>query len=177
MEQIAALKVYVGYVKDGYAIASKGLKTISDIKKDDFHLHDGYFNSLKAVNPKVKGYTKVAGIVNLQLKIVKQTKECGLSIKELRQLSPSEIEQCELVFNNLLKDGLKNIDELMLLVTSGKIGMKDDERLKRIDALYLDMQSKYGFCSSYTEEMTLLTVQRMWEQYEINLSKKVNGLP
>ena len=177
LQQIAALQVYLGYVKEGYSIARKGLNTINDIKDGDFHLHDGYFNSLGAVNPKIKSYAKVAGIIALQVKIARQVRECMSAVRELNQFTPAEIDRCVLMFNNLLSDCLENSDELMLLVTSGKIEMRDDERLKRIDALYLDMQSKYGFCSSYAEEMTLLTVQRMREQYEVNLSKKLNGLP
>jgi hypothetical protein len=176
LEQIAALQVYFGYVKDGYSIARKGLNTINDIKNGEFNLHDGYFISLKAINPKIKSYAKVADIISYQIKIVKQTKECMIAIRELDQFTLSEIEHCAVVFNNLLSDCLKNIDELVLLVTAGKVEMKDDERLTRIDVLYVDMQNKYGFCSSYSEEMTLLTVQRMREQYEINLSKKLNGL-
>ncbi len=176
LEQIAALRVYLGYAKQGYSIAKKGLGTINDIKHGDFHLHDGYFNSLKAVNPEIKNYAKVADIIALQLKIVKQSRQCMIAVRELGQFTPAEMDQCALVFSNLLTDCVKNIDELMLLITSGKIEMKDDERLKRINALYSDMQDKYGFCSSYTEEMTLLTVQRMREQYEVNLSRKLNGL-
>lgn len=177
LQQIAALQVYLGYVKEGYSIARKGLNTINDIKNGDFHLHDDYFRSLGAVNPKIKSYAKVAGIIALQVKIARRARECMRAIRELNQFTPAETAHCEMVFNNLLNDCLENSDELTLLVTSGKIEMKDDERLKRIDALYADMQNKYGFCSSFAEEMTLLTVQRMREQYEVNLSKKINGLP
>ena len=39
VEQIAALQVYLGYVKKGYDIASKGIHTISDIKNGEFNLY------------------------------------------------------------------------------------------------------------------------------------------
>lgn len=176
LEQIAALQVYIGYAQQGYTISKKGLNTINDIKRGDFSLHDGYFNSLKSVNPKIKGYARVADIIAFQLRIIKQSRQCMIAVRELNQFTTAEMEQCVLVFSNLLADCVKNIDQLMLLITSGKTEMKDDERLKRIDGLYTDMQNKYGFCSSYAEEMTLLTVQRMREQHEINLSRKLNGV-
>jgi hypothetical protein len=54
--------------------------------------------------------------------------------------------------------------------------MKDDERLKRIDRIYADMQDRYSFCSSFSEEMGLLAVQRMGDQIEIKHSKLINSL-
>ena len=47
LEQIAALNVYLGYVKEGYSIARDGLRIINDIKQGDFKLHDDKFQSLQ----------------------------------------------------------------------------------------------------------------------------------
>jgi hypothetical protein len=176
LEQIAALQVYLGYVKQGYTIANKGLTTIRNIKNGDFGLHHYFFESLKSVNPRVKSYAKVADIIAYQLRIMKETKQTLQIIKELRQFTHAEIEHCSMVFNNLLTDCLKNIEELILLITADQFEMKDDERIKRIDVLYADMQNKYAFSASFSEEMGLLSVQRMREQHEVNLSKKLNGL-
>jgi hypothetical protein len=63
-----------------------------------------------------------------------------------------------------------------MVITSNQLEMKDDERLKRVDKLYFDMQDKYSFCSSFSEEMGLLSVQRLGEQIEIHRSKLMNGL-
>jgi hypothetical protein len=65
---------------------------------------------------------------------------------------------------------------LYLIITSGELQMKDDERIKRIDKLYADMQDKYSFCESFSEECSVLAMQRLSEQAEINLGKKLNGL-
>src|SRR5690606_38045577 len=49
VKQIAALKVYLEYLKKGYEIVDKGLTTIGEIKNGTFSLDKDYFNSLKAV--------------------------------------------------------------------------------------------------------------------------------
>lgn len=175
LEQIAALQVYLGYVKKGYDIANKGLSAIRNIKNGDFNLHRDFFGSLKAVNPRVKNYVKVAAIIALQLRIMKETKETLQGVKQLDQFTTGEIEYCSMIIGNLLEDCLKNIDELMILVTDDQLEMKDDERIKRIDVLYADMQNKYAFNALFSEEMALLSVQRMRELHEVNLSKKLNG--
>lgn len=176
VEQIAAFKVYISYAKQGYTIANKGLTTIRTIKQGDFHIHRDFISSFSQVNPAVKGYAKAADIISYQLRIIATVKECLRGVKEANQFIPGELEYCSMVMDNLLTASLENIDELLLLVTAGKLSMKDDERLQRIDVLYTDMQDKYSFISSFSEGMALLTVQRMREIKEVNISKTLNGL-
>src|ERR1700754_3337498 len=70
IEQIAKYEVYLADLKKGYDIVNKGLTLISDIKHGDFDLHKDYFNSLKSVNPQIKGEAKVATILAMQAEIL-----------------------------------------------------------------------------------------------------------
>ncbi len=176
IEQIAALQVYISYAQQGYSIANKGLTTVRNIKSGDFNLHRDFISSFKKVNPKIKAYAKVADIIALQLRIISAIKECLKGVKEARQFSIAEIDHCSMVFQNVLNASLENLEQLLEIISDGQLQMKDDERLKRIDALYADMQDKYAFSSSYSEEMAVLTVQRMHQRADIELSKKLNGL-
>lgn len=176
MQQIAALQVYIGYVKKGYDVANKGLTTIRNIKNGDLNLHRDFFGSLKQVNPKIKRYAKVADIIAYQLRIVKKANKTLQDIRETDQFTSGELDYCKTVVDNLLEECLKNIDELFLIITSGELEMKDDERIKRIDVLYAEMQNKWAFLSFFSEETGLLSVQRFGEKLEINRSKILNGL-
>lgn len=176
MQQIAALQVYIGYVKKGYDVTNNGLTTIRNIKNGDLNLHRDFFGSLKQVNPRIKKFAKVADIIAYQLRIMKETNKTLQGIRETGQFTTGELDYCKTVFDNLLEECLKSIDELFLVMTSGELEMKDDERIKRINALYADMQNKYAFSSSFSEGMGLLSVQRLGEQIEINRSKILNGL-
>ncbi len=176
LQQIAALQVYLNYAKQGYEIADKGINTVRKIKNGDFNLHRDFFGSLKMVNPAIKRYAKVADIIAYQTRIIKQVRQTILNVQETKQFTPEEFKYCKDVFDFLLAECLKTIDELIAVTTSGEFQMKDDERLKRIDTLYTEIQSKYAFCSSFSEEIGLLAVQRFGEQMEINRSKMINGL-
>src|SRR5438046_646086 len=87
LEQILALKTYIGYAEKGYSIASKGLNTIKDIKDGDFNLHDNFFNSLSAVNPQVKKYSKVAAIIAMQISIGKVVHNTVRDCRKGKQLT------------------------------------------------------------------------------------------
>lgn len=176
LQQIAALQVYISYAKKGYNIVSGGLNTIRDIKKGDLKIHNTFFNSLKAVNPKIARYQKVADIISYQLRIIKQAKQTIAYIRDSNQFTPDEIEYNKKVFDFLLQESIESINELVSIIIPGELEMRDNERLVRIDKLYTDMQDKYTFCSVMSEDMALLAAQRMGEDVEIKKSKLINGI-
>lgn len=176
LKQIAANMVYIEYAQKGYGIARKELNTIQNLKKGDFHLHREFINSLGSVNPKVKSYARVADIIAYQLRIVKIISTTMRNLKESHQFTSGELDYSKMVFERLLEESLKNLDELFLIITSGELEMRDDERIKRIDQIHLEMQDKYGFCQSFSDECSVLAMQRLRDQAEIQLNKKLNGL-
>lgn len=176
MQQIAALQMYISYAQKGYKIVSGGLNTIRDIKKGELNIHSTFFNSLKAVNPKIARYQKAADIISYQLRIIKQIKETIAYIRETKQFTPEEIEYNRKVFDFLLAECIESVNELLSIITPGELEMKDNERLIRIDKLYADMQDKYTFCTVMSEDMAMLAAQRMDEYWEIQKSKLINGL-
>src|SRR5688572_5776828 len=60
VQQIAALKVYLKYLKEGYTVVKKGMQIVGDIKEGNFNSHKDYFNSLREVNVLVSGSGKVS---------------------------------------------------------------------------------------------------------------------
>ena len=176
LQQIAALQVYISYAKKGYNIVSSGLHTIRDIKKGELNIHTAFFNSLKAVNPKIARYQKVADIISYQLRIIKQVKESLAYIRESKQFTIQEIEYNRKVFDFLLQECIESINELLSVITPGQLEMKDNERMVRIDKLYADLQDKYTFCNVMSEDMALLAFQRKGEYRDIEKSNLINGI-
>lgn len=175
-QQIAALKIYLGYAKKGYTIVTNGVNTIRNIKNGDFNLHRDFFNHLKNVSPAISRYAKVADIISYQAKIIKQVRFTTQQARETKQFTEAELDYCKQVFDTLLDECIKTVEHLILITTSGELEMKDDERLKRIEMLYADVQDKYSFACSFAEDMGLLAVQRLGEQLEIKRSKLINGI-
>ncbi len=176
LQQIAALKIYLGYAEKGYEIASKGINAVRNIKKGDFNLHRDFFVSLKEVNPKISNLAEVADIIAYQLRIVKQCKKPLQSILQSKQFTPVEINHIKKVIDRLLDECSKSIDELVMVTTDGEVQMTDDERLNRINGIYTGMQDKYSFSCLFAEEVALLSAQRSAECFQINHSKLLNGL-
>jgi hypothetical protein len=176
LQQIAALQIYISYLQKGYSIAKNGLTEISDFKNGEFNLHSDYFSSLKNVNPKIKNYARVADIISFQIKIVHTYHQAYQHAQESSAFNTDEIAYLFRVFGRLLDDCTAIIDELITLTTSGKLEMKDDERLQRIDALYKDMQNKYTFTKTFSNEVIELAAERLKEKNDVQTSRLINGI-
>lgn len=176
LQQIAALKVYIDAAQKGYSIARKGLNTIGDLKRGEFHLHIDYFNSLKKVNPKIKKYGRVAEVIALQWKIIKSYNR---SFEELDQgdlFHGSELAYIKRVFNRLIDNCNDTLDELITVTTDRQLEMKDDERMERIDRLYYTMMDHYSFCQSFNKQVKLLYLLRVKENNEVQKGRVLYGI-
>lgn len=163
LQQIAALQAYIGYARQGYDIAQEGLGAISDFKNGEFNLHSLYFGSLKAINPAVKQYPRVGDIIDLQNAIAQATDQSRAAVAKGQVFSPSELSFINAVYGNLQKDCGQTITDLENVTTPGKLEMKDDERLKRIDKLFADSQGQYRFIKSYAASLNIMAIQKRSE--------------
>lgn len=175
-QQIAAFEVYAGYLKKGYEIVDKGWNTINDIKHGDFDLHNNYFNSLKQVNSSIGDYDKVAGITNLQVQILQVDDATRKFVQDNDNIQATEKEYINKVFVNLLNKCIENLDELKTLTSNDSLSMKNDERLARIDNLYIDMQDKYAFAKDFKSSVQTLALLRAKGSNDINTSKLLYGI-
>lgn len=176
IQQIAALKVYLDYVQKGYTIAQKGLTTIGHIKRGDVDLHRDFFSSLKGVNPKINSFARVADIVDLQLKVVRVYKDVRQQVNGDNLFGGKEMDYILKVFENVLDDCSGIVMHLTAVVTANSLEMKDDERLKRIDALYTNMQDAYTFSEGFGTEIKLLCFQRKKEAADVQLGRALHDL-
>lgn len=176
VQQIAALQVYIGYVKKGYSITKKGLALISDFKKGELNLHTDYFNSLQSVNPGIKNYAKVAGIIAYQVKIVQIYNRAYRCLQESNAFSSDELNYIYGVYGRLLEDCSNTTDELITVTTNNQLEMSDAERINRVVGLYDAMQDKYSFIQSFSNEAILLANSRIKENNDIQTSRTINGI-
>lgn len=160
IQQIVALQVYLDYLKKGYNITRDGLNLLSDIKNEEFNLHKDYFNSLQTVTPKILKYSKVAGILSMQITMMKQYHEAWQLVKSSGQFTTAECNYIKTVYDNLMENAGKDLDELHLVTANEEMEMKDDERIRQIDNIYKGMQDKYSFLESFSQRVLQLAVSR-----------------
>jgi len=175
-QQIAAFEVYAGYLKKGYEIVDEGWNAVNDIKHGDFDLHNNYFNSLKQVNSSIGDYDKIDGITNLQMQILQVDDGIKKFTQDNENILADEKDYINKVMANLLSNCADNLDELKKLTTNDSLLMRDDQRLKRIDNLYIDMEDKYAFAKYFQSSVQTLALSRAKGINDINASKLLYGI-
>lgn len=176
VNQIAALEVYTNTIEKGYSIAHEGLTVIGNIKKGDFSLHSEYFSSLNRVNPQIKAYWKIADIIQTEVNIMKCCSRQNKMLHSSGAFTSGEVIYCSSVFTNLL-DGCNDIiDQLIAITTNGRLQLKDDERIERIDELHAQIKDRDKFMRSFGSEILLLAIQRTRDQNDVKASKSLLGI-
>lgn len=176
VQQIAALGLYIGYVEKGYQIAQQGLSTVSDFTKGEFDLQGDYFSSLKTVNPVIKQNEKISVFVALLVKITKTYQSTYQLLSNSNTFSKDELGYIQSVFKNLLNDCDKSVDELITVITDKKLEMTDDERIARIEKLFLEMQEKYIFSKSFSADAKSIAASRQREKSDVQTSRALHGI-
>lgn len=172
IQQIAALKVFLGNLKKGVDIAHKGLNTVSNIKNGNFNLHRDFFSSLKNVKPAISNSAKVADIIAFQIYVIRDMKKIYDFCEHNKNFTPEEVRYIAKVHTNMLFLCDASISELLMIIRSNETEMTDDERLKRIDKIYYDMSDKHAFVQAFTNDTQLLSLEREKEKRETDLLRK-----
>ena len=176
IKQIAALKVYAKYLKEGYDIAQKGLNIVGEIKGQNFSDHEDHFESLRIVKDDLGNASSINLILGRQVAIMNEFRELKNVCRNNENLTEEEIQYVDLVYSNLLTECDKVMVVLQGVVTDDAYQMTDDERIERIDAIHHDMNGKYAFTRTFCSSTKSLIMQRGMEKREIESARKLNGV-
>jgi hypothetical protein len=160
-------------MKTTYNILTQGYAQVKSISEGNFNLHAGFLNSLMAVSPAVRNYVRVADIIEDQEEIVTEYKSSYNSFSAGGHFSAAELVYLNNVYVQLLSQSLNNLTTLTNILTANTLRMNDAERLKAIDHIYADTQSKLSFLRNFDNEAQLLALQRQQEQNEANTFQKL----
>ncbi|WP_345954637.1 hypothetical protein [Mucilaginibacter sp. PAMB04168] len=172
-QQIVALQVYGGYVRQGYQLSQEGLGSISAWTGKEFSLHAAYYASLKAVKPLIQNDPKALEIFRYASAIPGQFDQLTAFAGPVasHQVYITAVRQ------KVLQECGRDIDQLQLVMTSGKAEMTDDERIERLDQLYASMKDKYAFTLAFGNQVKMLSGQMQGQQAEIQAQRRLYAIP
>ncbi|WGQ10740.1 TerB family tellurite resistance protein [Pedobacter gandavensis] len=167
VEKLSQLKNILQDMKKGWTVVSGGYNLIRNISKGNFSLHEFFLDGLMLVSPEVKKYRRVADIITYQKNIITEYSAAFVQFRSSGAFSLDELEYLGSVYQQLFEQSLDHIDELLMVITSSKLRMSDDERLRAIDGIFERVQDKLMFLRSFNTETSLLAAQREIQQREL----------
>jgi hypothetical protein len=171
IEKLSQLKKILTELYTGYEVLTKGYNTIKDLAEGNFNIHKVFLDGLLSVSPTVQKYKRIADIISDQESLVKEYKSALSRFQGLNVFSLSELSYLGSVYQNLLNSSLKNLDELLMVITANQLRMNDAERLTAIDRIYSDTHDKLDFLRHFNNNTGLLATQRR-KEIEENISLK-----
>lgn len=140
LKQIGYLELYGGYVRQGYEIVGSGLNVIKGFTAGEFDLHKDFFEDLKRVNPLIKKDARVTEIAVMQGKIL--TAFVGIARMYLDDEILAEV---FLMRQGLMEECEKDLEELLVVMSSSRLEMTDQQRLTRLAKVHARMLEKLAF--------------------------------
>ncbi len=173
LQKLAQMRSILKDMQQGYEIISKGYNAVSDIAKGNFNLHEIFIDGLLAVSPTVRNYYKVAEVVSNQSSIVKEYKAAYNRFVSSGHFNTDELNYLNKVYSNLFNASMKNLDALLMVVTTSDLRMDDAERLKAIDKIHTDTKDQLNFLRRFNNSTNLLALAKT---KEVNDAKTMSGL-
>jgi hypothetical protein len=176
VQKLAQLKSILEDLKKGYTILESGYSTIRNISEGNYNLHDLFLNSLLEVSPTVRNYKRIADIISLQLRIVKEYQAAFKQFKGSQLFDDDELKYIASVYSNLFNQSFSNLDALATVITSGQLRMSDDERLSEIDGIWKNISDQFSFLKDFNNKTRVLALQRAKEKSDVEVMRALaNG--
>lgn len=175
-EKLQELEKILDNMYVGYKILDKGYTTIKNISEGNYTLHQLFLDGLMAVNPTIRNYKRIPYIIDYQKILLAEYKNAYNRFKSDPHFTPQEIEYLANVYNYLFMVSLRNIDDLVMIITATKLRMSDAERMQAIDRIFYDMEGKLVFLRSFNNSTQLLAIQRARAANDMRAINHLYGL-
>jgi hypothetical protein len=160
----------------GYLILDKGYSTIKNIAEGNYSIHQLFLDGLMAVNPSVRNYKRIPYIIDYQKLLLKEYQNAYNRFRKDPHFTPQELEYLGNVYSFLIQASVRNIDDLVMIITATKLRMSDDERMLAIDRIFYDMEGKLMFVRSFNSSTQLLAIQRARSANDVRVLNQLYGV-
>ncbi len=172
LQQIVALQVFSGYLKQGYQVATNGMTSISGSLKKENDLHATYYGRMKTVDPVVKHNAMVKDVMTWQQDILKRLQD----IAAISGLTTDEKNYLANVKTAVLNDCDLQLNTLQNLLADGKMEMSDAERIALLTKIHTAMRDNYRFASEFAAQAKIYALQKRQGQNEAAVEKQLYGI-
>ena len=140
-------------------------------------LYSSYYDELVRVKSVISTYKRVRDLVSTQAAIVQEYKWASGLFKKDKHFSTSELLHIEEIYEGILKESVKNLDQVFVVISSFKTQMSDAKRLEMINEAAKKIEQNFSDLRAFNDQNIVLSIQRsksiletkqLKEVYEIN---------
>ncbi len=158
--------------------------TMSKLKLDEItdwvdkqrNLYKEYFNELQKVKSLISYYHRIKEVTSTQENIIREYKRAFALFKQDGHFTSEEILYMGQVYDGILSESAKNLDQLFLVVNSFVTQMTDAKRLEIINSAATNMSNTYNDLKAFNTQNIILSLQRSKDENDVNTIKLLYGI-
>ncbi|MFA0960300.1 hypothetical protein AB9P05_00690 [Roseivirga sp. BDSF3-8] len=171
-EQIAALKVYTGYLEQGYRIAREGWQTVASIKDGTFSLHDEFIGRLAKVNPELEKSHRLALALEDHYQMLYTLQKARKEIAAASRFDPGEKAWLLEGIGRSIREVSRLTAQFQGLLTDDHLDLSDNERMDRLMSLVDETGRLQAFVLSFLNRTKSLDALRHHRQRDTSLTER-----
>ena len=157
------------------ALSKLKLGEIADWTARQKELYGKYFDELVKIKAAIAYYQRIRDITAKQADMVEQYRQAKSLFAKDKHFTSQELVMMDEVFKGILDASLKNIDQLLLVVSSFKVQMTDGQRLEIIDQVAAQLEENYVDLKQFNQRQIQLSLARAKEAGDVNWVRRLYG--
>ncbi|GGB23869.1 TraG family conjugative transposon ATPase [Puia dinghuensis] len=139
-------------------------------------LYGEYYNELWQVKDAFVHYSKVVTLLDRQAQLVSDYQRATAAVKQDAHFSPGELTHILSVYSGILDASIRDVGRLATVLTGFATQMDDAARLRLLDETAADIDRNSATLRTFTQENSLLSLQRAKDAADIQVIQKLYGL-
>ena len=152
------------------------LTEISDWVEKQRAQYANYFDELWRIKTALAYYQRVKDIIEKQLQLVNEYKGAWALFKQDKNFTADEMDYMQEVYNGIMDESIKNLDQLSLVINAFVTQMSDAKRMEIINVVDHNLDENLSDLREFNNQNKMMSFQRASEKGDIETVKKLYGL-
>jgi len=152
------------------------LTEISDWVEKQRAQYANYFDELWRIKAALAYYQRVKDIIEKQLQLVKEYKAAWALFKQDKNFTADELDYMQEVYNGMMDESIKNLDQLSLVINAFVTQMSDAKRMEIINEVDHNLDENLTDMREFNNQNKMISLHRASEKGDIETVKKLYGL-
>ena len=152
------------------------LTEISDWVEKQRAQYANYFDELWRIKTALAYYQRIKDIIEKQLQLVNEYKAAWALFKQDKNFTADELDYMLEVYNGMMDESVKNLDQLSLVINAFVTQMSDAKRMEIINEVDNNLDENLNDMREFNTQNKMISLQRASEKGDIETVKRLYGL-
>lgn len=139
-------------------------------------LYQTFYDELWRVKSAIAYYKRVKEIVQKQIDLVGEYKRAYALFKQDSHFTADELDYIGKVYNGILSESIKNLDQLQLVLSAFAVQMDDAKRLEILETAADKIEENATDLKRFNNSNVILSLQRAKDEMELRQVESLYGL-